>query len=185
MTIPVIATAIRALWLIAEWIHALDHKAESADRDKFSRTIWDGATCIGVVGVIVGFTGVGRIETESEFLALGGIALMVAGLAIRWTAIYTLGRYFTRTVTIRSDHRIIRKGLYKTLRHPSYTGSLLAQFGLGLALMNWLGFVLIFVPLVVAASYRIRVEEDALAQAFGGEYVEYANSTKRLIPKVY
>ena len=185
MTIPIIATVIRGLWLIAEWIHSLNHKAECAAWDRFSRTIWDGATCIGVVGVVVGFTGVGRIETGSDVLALGGIVVMAAGLAIRWTAIYTLGRYFTRTVTIKSDHRIIQKGLYKTLRHPAYTGSLLAQFGLGLAFMNWLSFVLIFVPIVAAAVYRMRVEEDALVRAFGGEYVEYVNNTKRLIPKVY
>jgi protein-S-isoprenylcysteine O-methyltransferase Ste14 len=125
------------------------------------------------------------IETESRFLALSGIVVMFVGLAIRWTAIYTLGRYFTRTVTIKNDHRIIQRGLYRHLRHPAYTGALLAQMGLGLAFTNWLSFMLIFAPILVAALYRMHVEEDALVQAFGGEYVEYAKHTKRLIPKVY
>lgn len=185
MMIPITATVIRGLWLIAEWIHSLNHKAESADWDKFSRTVWDVGTCIGVVGVIVGFTDVGHIETDSNLLALSGIIVMFVGLAIRWTAIYTLGRYFTRTVTIKNDHQIIQKGLYKHLRHPAYTGSLLAHIGLGLAFTNWLSFVLIFVPILVAALYRMHIEEDALVQAFGGEYVDYVKSTKRLIPKVY
>lgn len=48
MTIPIIATVMRALWLIAEWIHSLNHKAESTERDKFSRTIWDIGTCIAM-----------------------------------------------------------------------------------------------------------------------------------------
>ena len=185
MTIPLIATVMRGFWLIAEWIHALYHKAESTERDKSSRTIWDVGTCIGVVGVIVGYTDVGHIETESSFLALSGIVVMFVGLAIRWMAIYTLGKYFTRTVTIKHDHLIIRRGLYTHLRHPSYTGALIAQAGLGLAFTNWLSFVLIFAPVLVAALYRMHVEEEALVEAFGGEYVEYAKQTKRLIPKVY
>ena len=185
MAIPIIATVIRGLWLIAEWIHSLNHKAESTDWDKFSRTVWDVGTCIGVIGVVVGYTDVGRIETGSSFLGLGGIVVMFVGLAIRWTAIYTLGRYFTRTVTIKDDHRIIQRGLYKHLRHPAYTGALLAHVGLGLAFANWVSFLLIFAPILVAALYRMHIEEDALVQAFGGEYVEYARNTKRLIPKVY
>lgn len=185
MTIPIIATLMRGLWLIAEWIHSLNHKADSTERDKFSRTIWSVGTCIGVVGVIVGYTDVGHIETGSSFLALAGLVLMCVGLAIRWAAIYTLGRYFTRTVTIKNDHRIIQRGLYKYLRHPSYTGALLALAGLGLAFTNWLSLVLIFAPILVAALYRMRVEEDALVQQFGIEYVEYAKQTKRLIPNVY
>ena len=185
MTIPIIATVMRGLWLIAEWIHSLNHKAESNERDKFSRKIWDAGTCIGVVGVIVGYTDVGHIETESSFLALGGIVVMFVGLAIRWTAIYTLGRYFTRTVTIKNDHRIIQQGLYRYLRHPSYTGALLAQLGLGLAFTNWLSLALIFAPILVATLYRMHVEENALVEAFGNEYVAYAKDTKRLIPKVY
>ena len=185
MTIPIIATVIRGLWLIAEWIHSLNHKAESTERDKFSRAVWDVGTCIGVVGVIVGYTDIGRIETGSSFLALGGVIAMCAGLAIRWAAICTLGKYFTRTVTIRNDHLIIQRGLYKHLRHPSYTGALIAQAGLGLAFTNCLSFLLIFAPILVAALYRMHVEEDALVQAFGSQYEEYAKRTKRLIPKVY
>lgn len=185
MTIPIIATVMRGLWLIAEWLHSLSHKAESTERDKCSRTVWEVGTCIGVVGVIVGYTNVGQIATESDLLALSGIVIMFVGLAIRWTAIYTLGRYFTRTVTIKKDHRMIQRGLYRYLRHPAYTGALLAQAGLGLAFTNWLSLVLIFAPILVAALYRMHVEEEALVEAFGVEYVEYAKNTKRLIPKVY
>src|SRR5215210_2620847 len=185
MAIPIIATVMRGLWLIAEWIHSLNHKADSTERDKFSRTVWDVGTGIGVVGVIVGYTDVSHIETGSNFLAFSGVIIMFVGIAIRWTAIYMLGRFFTRTVIIKNDHRIIRRGLYKYLRHPAYTGALLAQAGLGLAFTNWLSLVLIFAPILVAALYRMHVEEDALVQAFGSEYVEYAENTKRLIPKVY
>jgi protein-S-isoprenylcysteine O-methyltransferase Ste14 len=75
--------------------------------------------------------------------------------------------------------------LYKHLRHPSYAGCLLGDLGLGLALSNWLSVVIIFAPILAATLYRIRVEEQALLESFGDEYFEYAQGTKRLIPKVY
>ena len=110
---------------------------------------------------------------------------MLSGVCIRCLAIHTLGRYFTRTVTILPGHRIVRDGLYKHLRHPSYTGFLLGDLGLGLALSNWLSMVIIFAPTLAATLYRIRIEEQALLENFGEEYFAYAQDTKRLIPKVY
>ncbi len=67
---------------------------------------------------------------------------MIAGIIIRWTAIYTLDKYFTGTVLIKEDHRLIRNGLYKYLRHPAYTGALMAHLGLGLSFANWVSLFL-------------------------------------------
>jgi isoprenylcysteine carboxyl methyltransferase (ICMT) family protein YpbQ len=123
MTIPIAATIIRALWFIAEKVHAARHKVTPAkNRDRASLKILMAATLAVPVGVIVGFSEVGRLQTEGGFLEIGGLTLMVAGILIRWAAIYTLGHYFTRTVTILEGHRVVRSGLYKHLRHPSYTG---------------------------------------------------------------
>ncbi|MCA1638381.1 MAG: isoprenylcysteine carboxylmethyltransferase family protein, partial [Acidobacteria bacterium] len=66
-----------------------------------------------------------------------GLLSLLAGIIIRWTAIYSLGKYFTVTVLIKTDHRLIRSGLYKHLRHPAYAGTLLAHLGLGLSFSNW------------------------------------------------
>ncbi len=187
MTIPIIATILRALWFIAEKIHAARHKflTPIKNRDRASLTILMAATLAVPAGVAVGFTEVGRIDTGGNVLGLVGIALMLTGILIRWTAIFTLGPYFTRTVNILEGHRIVRKGLYKYLRHPSYTGYLLGNMGLGVALSNWLSVVIIFVPILAASLYRISVEERALLESFGDEYFEYAKGTKRLLPKVY
>ena len=186
MTIPIIATTLRALWFIAEKVHAARHQVTPAkNRDRASLKISMAATLAVPAGVIVGFSEVGRIQTEGGFLEIVGITLMLAGILIRWVAIYTLGHYFTRTVTILENHRIVRSGLYKHLRHPSYAGYLLGNLGLGMAFSNWLSIVIIFVPILAASLYRICVEEDALLENFGDEYFEYARSTKRLIPRVY
>jgi protein-S-isoprenylcysteine O-methyltransferase Ste14 len=56
---------------------------------------------------------------------------------------------------------------------------------MGLSTRNWLGLALIVMPPFAALLYRIHVEEAALTGAFGGEYVEYSRTTKRLIPGVY
>src|SRR2546422_6118347 len=186
MTISILATVLRAMWFIGEITHAYHRKVTPAkDWDRSSLKILMLATLAVPVGVIIGFTDVGHIHTEGNFLGAVGFALMLVGISIRWVAIHTLGRYFTRTVTILQGHRIVRDGLYKHLRHPSYAGCLLGDLGLGLALSNWLSVVIIFAPILAASLYRIRIEEQALLESFGDEYFEYAQDTKRLIPKVY
>jgi len=186
MTISILATVLRAMWFIGEIAHASHCKVTPAkDWDRSSLKILKLATLAVPVGVIVGFTDVGHIHTEGNFLGAVGFALMLVGISIRWVAIHTLGRYFARTVTIMDDHRIIRSGLYRYLRHPSYAGCLLGDLGLGMAYSNWLSIVIIFMPILAALLYRINIEEDALLENFGDEYFEYARSTKRLIPKVY
>lgn len=186
MTIPILATVIRVLWLCIEYPYLRRNRVlPSKDWDRHSATLWDVANAIEPVGMFIGFTSIGRIQTETNLIGILGLALLLAGVAVRWSAIYTLGEYFTGTVLIKRDHQLVRKGLYKHLRHPAYTGALVAHLGLGLSFSNWLSLTLSVVPYFAAAMYRMRVEEQALREAFGEEYVLYSRSTKRLIPKVY
>lgn len=115
----------------------------------------------------------------------GGIALIIIGFAIRLTAIFTLRRYFTVDVAIAKDHKVIDRGLYAMVRHPSYTGSLISFFGLGLAFMNWLSLAILIIGPAIGIAYRIGVEEDALIGALGDDYRAYATRTKRFIPGVF
>lgn len=88
-------------------------------------------------------------------------------------------------MTVEKNQKIIQKGLYKFLRHPSYTGSLLSFLGLGLSFSNWLSTIIIFVPIFFVFTYRIKIEEKALINNFGDKYINYSKSTKRLIPLIY
>lgn len=186
MTIQILATVLRVGWLIIEVPYLRRFKISSRkDWDRHSGQFWDFANAIEPIGMILGFAKIGKIQTGSNLIAPFGLSLLVAGVAIRWTAIHTLGKYFTSTVVIRDDHRLIRGGLYKHLRHPAYTGALVAHFGLGLSFSNWFSLALSFVPYLLAAAYRIHVEEQALTAAFGEEYLDYSRNTKRLIPKLY
>lgn len=121
---------------------------------------------------------------EHLFVGLG-VAFFVFGLFLRWCSIIQLGRFFTVNVAIAEDHRLIESGPYRLVRHPSYTGALLAFLGFGLSLGNWLALVVIIVPIFFAFAYRMNVEERALMDALGDRYVSYARRTKRLLPFIY
>jgi protein-S-isoprenylcysteine O-methyltransferase len=114
-----------------------------------------------------------------------GCALFGLGLVLRWYSIIYLGRFFTVNVAIHSGHEIIDTGPYKHIRHPSYTGALLAFLGLALSLTNWVSLALVMVPIVLAFARRISIEETALASALGSPYINYMRRTKRLAPFVY
>lgn len=114
-----------------------------------------------------------------------GVSLFVSGLAIRWYSIVYLGRFFTVDVAIASDHRLIDSGPYRFVRHPSYTGALMAFLGLGLCLCNWGSVAVIVLPAFFAFSRRIRIEEEVLTAGLGDAYREYRRRTRALIPAVY
>jgi protein-S-isoprenylcysteine O-methyltransferase Ste14 len=195
MVISIVAAVVQTAWLAVEWRggfitvekpwqRARPDMAEG-NRDRHSSTIWDAAQGLELLGLVLGFLGMTRIETHGQLVGLVGLALLLLGIAIRWAAIRTLGELFTGVVTIQRDHELVRHGLYRHVRHPSYAGAIAAHLGLGLAFVSWVSLALSTLPIFVAAAYRIRVEEQALREAFGDEYVTYAAGTWRLIRFVY
>src|SRR5271157_73841 len=118
-------------------------------------------------------------------LKTAGVIVILAGLAIRWTAIFTLGKSFSSNVAIQDSQQITRAGLYRFVRHPSYLGLLLVFLAIGLHSRNWISLAVVLLPTTAGLLYRIHVEEAALAKAFGEDYLAYAKATKRLVPGVY
>lgn len=118
-------------------------------------------------------------------LKTASFIVLVIALAIRWTAILTLGKSFSSNVAIHDSQQLNRSGLYRFVRHPSYLGLLLVFLASGLHTRNWLSFAIILIPSTAALLYRIHVEESALLSAFGDEYAAYSKVTKRLLPGLY
>ena len=113
-----------------------------------------------------------------------GIVIFILGAALRWYAIFYLGRYFTIDLRVAEHQHVVDTGPYRFIRHPSYTGAFLQFLGLALCIGNaW--SMLMLVPVVLVFSYRIRVEELALERGLGEAYASYRRRTKRLIPFVY
>jgi len=126
-----------------------------------------------------------NIAILPNWLFYVGIIMMLTGIALRQWSIWILGGFFSTSVRIVSNQRIVKEGPYTLLRHPSYTGLLMILLGLGLATRTWLGMVGTLLLFGSALGYRINVEENVLKKEFGKEYVEYSKKTKRLIPFLY
>lgn len=123
--------------------------------------------------------------SHRELLDFLAVVFFAVGIVVRWWSIIVLGRFFTVDVTIEKDHEVVQSGPYRLVRHPSYTGVLLAFVGWGLALHNWLALLLLLLPIFAAFMHRMNVEEVALSHALGERYRAYMQRTKRLLPFIY
>jgi protein-S-isoprenylcysteine O-methyltransferase Ste14 len=115
-------------------------------------------------------------------LFLLGVFAILLGTALRWYAIWTLGNYFTRDVAVSTDQPVVQHGVYRAIRHPSYSGTFLTMLGVGLAVTNWASLVALLTCVFLGHLYRVQVEEQALIQTIGQPYVAYMRRTKRFIP---
>ena len=125
-----------------------------------------------------------RLPHPRAFYFLG-LLLFVTGVVLRWIAIIRLGKFFTVDVAIAKEHRLVDSGPYRFVRHPSYTGALVAFVGFGFCLGNYLSILCVMVPITAAFLWRIRIEERALLDALGDDYCVYTRRTKRLLPFIY
>lgn len=121
------------------------------------------------------------LPAQRLFFALG-IACVLAGTALRGYAVASLGRFFTVQVATHAAQTVIDSGPYRLIRHPAYTGQLLALIGFALALGNGAGVLAVLVLAGPGYAYRIKVEEAALLASLGDAYARYTRRTWRLIP---
>lgn len=110
-----------------------------------------------------------------------GAVPVAAGLAWTLYARAVLGRNWSAEVTLKQSHELVRRGPYRWTRHPIYTGLLLALLGSAIALGEWRG-VLGFVLVLAAFSYKLRVEERFMMEAFPSEYPRYRAEVPALVP---
>jgi protein-S-isoprenylcysteine O-methyltransferase Ste14 len=161
---------------------------KGATRVRFGGWRLAALTCIVVVNLAVYLAP--RIVPAAAIrpapVAFGvGMAVLLAGLALRGWSFKALGDYFTFTVMVSSDQPVVGAGPYRVLRHPGYAGILLACAGVGLAAANWVALgVAVAAPLALLLC-RIRIEERALLAALGDRYRTYAAGHKRLVPLVW
>ena len=188
MSLRWVLIALTVLWPLSEIALSFARRARQGTnvRDASSlRGIWL-SIAVGIP-LAVWSAGWGRTAfgiSERVQIAIA-VSLLLAGIVIRWSAILTLGRFFTVNVAIQSDHHVVREGPFRFVRHPSYLGALLCMAGVGVSFGNWISFFIAMVPYTTAILRRIRIEERALTEALGSAYLDYAKTTWRLIPGVY
>lgn len=159
-------------------------RAASEDRGSL-RLLWL-AIVLGIIlaNVALRFRAA-QVPVSRSVVETTALALMVFGLAVRWVAILTLGRFFTVDVAIHADHAVVQTGLYRFVRHPSYTGLMLAFLGLGVFSGNWLSLVGLLLPIALAVANRVAKEEQALLSSLGPEYAAYCARTRRFLPGLF
>jgi len=132
-----------------------------------------------ILALSLGYAGVGPLP---DWVFYPGIFLMLLGVLVRQWAIAVLGRFFSLTVRVAEDHRVVVRGPYRLVRHPSYTGVLITFIGLALAVQSWGALLVLLTVFGVSYGYRMRVEERVLQSELGPDYAEYMKRTKRLVP---
>ncbi len=110
-----------------------------------------------------------------------GAVLVAIGLLFACWARYVLGRNWSGVVTVKEDHELIRSGPYRFVRHPIYTGLLIAFIGSAVARDQWRG-VLAVVIVYLALWRKYRLEERWREQTFGDAYRRCREETPALIP---
>jgi protein-S-isoprenylcysteine O-methyltransferase Ste14 len=112
-----------------------------------------------------------------------GLALAISGVILACWSRQVLGRNWSSVVQLKQGHDLIDSGPYRYVRHPIYTGLLLAFIGTALKVGDWRG--LIAVAIVLASFWRkLKVEERWLAEQFGPAYAAYSQRTKALVPGI-
>lgn len=149
-------------------------------RDRGSYLVIYISTLLGfALGIISRFRGIGTLTGIFQYV---GLLVMLTGSLLRNWALLSLGSFFSRVVQIKAEHRIITSGPYHWFRHPAYTGMILANAGVMMALGTWLGALIVFILILAATLYRIRIEETLLLETFGDEYRRYMTHTWLLFP---
>lgn len=147
--------------------------------------LWLVISAAVAVAIMSQWTSGARLPGSRSVLKDLALGLLGAGLALRWFAVWSLGRFFTVDVAIHEGHALVDRGVYRHIRHPSYTGLLMAFAGLGVFFGNWISLFALTLPIGAALLARIRTEEVALLEGLGAPYADYCARTRRLIPGVY
>jgi protein-S-isoprenylcysteine O-methyltransferase Ste14 len=175
---PLIAV-LYVLWIASEFRITTDIASKDTSSDQYTCEAYAIARFITMLAAF----GMGSIWTEPGAWLPLGLSVFGGGIALRAWAIHTLGRSYSHRVRTPAAQQIVDTGPYRHLRHPAYTGMLVAHVGIVLLFCNVfvaLALVAVFLPALVR---RIRVEERHLLQI--PAYRDFAVQRARLAPGVW
>lgn len=181
------------MWLawLAFWVAAARHQEKPVVRREsdMSRRLQSYPMIAG--GLLLAIPNLGQPFFDATLPGLPtawsapvGMAAVAAGLLFTVWARLFLADNWSVSVIVRSNHELVHSGPYAWVRHPIYSGALLALLGTALTGGQWRGLIGV---MLVAASllYKIRLEERFLEDHFGEAYRRYCSKVRALVPLVY
>jgi len=174
-------TAITIAWIIF-WVYwlasAFGVKQGRASR---RRIPLNGVTALSVIVLVRVFRG-GSLVVQSPVLGAIGAVVFASGIALAIWARVQLGRNWGMPMTEKAEPELITSGPYRFVRHPIYSGLLLALLGTALV-TNLIGLIIVVI-LGAYFYYSASVEEGNLTAIFPTAYPAYRVTTKMLVPFV-
>jgi protein-S-isoprenylcysteine O-methyltransferase Ste14 len=118
-------------------------------------------------------------------IAILGIVTLCAALLLFYRSHADLGRNWSISLELRSEHRLVSSGIYRLIRHPMYSSFFLMAVAQLMLLPNWFAGATGLVGVAMLYAFRIRQEERMMMERFGAEYRDYMARTARLIPWLF
>jgi protein-S-isoprenylcysteine O-methyltransferase Ste14 len=173
--------SVAVLWVLF-WIYWLVSAAGAKEGSRTRRTRPPGLLIAVLVLVLLRVFRAGSLAVDDPILQALGAVLFLTGLGLAvWARVY-LGRNWGMPMTQKDEPELVTQGPYRFVRHPIYSGILLAMLGTSLATnLYWL---IALIVLGVYFTYSARVEERLMAASFPDAYPTYTAKTKMLIPFV-
>jgi len=178
---------IRVLWMLimTVWLALASESNEPVEGKRDRRS--DVAVWIVSIGWVVllwpRFNGPQLIPRIMP-IRMVGAALTIIGLAFALWARFYLGSNWSAYISLVLNHKLIRTGPYAIVRHPIYSGFMIAIIGSGLNfghLRSFIAAAMVILPWV----YKSGLEETFMRDHFGRDYDLYCHDVRRLIPKIW
>ncbi len=181
--------ALWVLWAIYWGIAAIGTKAVLWREGWRSRLFYMAPVAVGIVLVssrrlMPAWLGAPLIAPAAPGLYGAGVTLALCGFAIAIWARRRLGGNWSGLVTLKRDHELVRSGPYRFVRHPIYTGLLLAVIGTELAANQRRGIAIVAL-ILFGITRKIRIEERLMDETFGAQYAAYRAEVRALVPGIW
>lgn len=182
-----LAVAFWAIW-IAYWVYSARQVKETAREEAparrlgYSVLLWIAALLLLARNIPLGWLD-RRFIPDLSMTAAAGTLLVGIGLGFSIRARMHLGANWSAQVTVKHSHSLIRSGPYRLVRHPIYTGLLVAFVGTALLIGEWRGLLAVALAFI-SFWIKLRLEERWMAETFGSEYADYRSKVAALIPFV-
>jgi protein-S-isoprenylcysteine O-methyltransferase len=180
-------TAVRLLLIAAAVIVAVRSLALAQGEREHAATAWQHVWLVYLVDYALAWRHPLALATPDWYGAAVrplGLLCMAAGLAVVVWAYRVLGAYWSGSISVRRDHRVVESGPFAVVRHPVYAGFLLGVCGAALALADPA------VALAAAASVpfvrgRALAEERFLEERLGDAYRDYRRRVRMFVPGLF